>query len=212
MNTSVKLNKDFLRLLDLTRDSGRYDLGSIISVIYCKQNILYATNGKIALRCDLLRMKIYQREYELEDGFYEVEGNYLIKNSDIEGKFPLEGINKAFDNTFTKMFKTRYAGEEIDTFFDFITTLTSQGIFINFLEFEKQLKQLFYKGNDFVIYFIDKKKAVLVECDYVVSHSALKNVCVPISFIIMPKIYGQIKIKDVKYNPVEGFKNREKIG
>jgi len=211
MNTSVKLHKDFLRLLDLTRDSGRYDLGSIISAIYCKQNILYATNGKMALRCDLLKMKIYQREYELEDGLYEVARNYLIKNSDIEGKFPLEGINKAFDNTFTKMFKTRYAGEEINTFFDFITTLTSQGIFINFLEFEKQLKQLFYKGNNFVIYFIDKKKAVLIECDYVIKNQ-VDMIYVPISFLIMPKVYGQIKIKDVKYNPTEKFGIREKIG
>jgi len=211
MNTSVKLNKDFLRLLDLVRDSGRYDLGSVISVIYCKQNILYATNGKIALRCDLLKMRIHQREYELEDGFYEVAGNYLVKNNNVEGKFPLEGINKAFSNTFTKMFKIRYSGEEINTFFDFITTLTSQEVMINFLEFEKQLKQLFYKGNDFVIYFIDKKKAILVECDYVVKN-LISDEYVPISFIIMPKICGQIKIEDVKYNPIEEFRIREKIG
>jgi len=211
MNTSVKLNKDFLRLLDLVRDSGRYDLGSVISAIYCKQNILYVTNGKMALRCDLLKMRIYQREYEFEDGFYEVAGNYLVKNNNMEGKFPLEGINKAFDNTFTKMFKTRYAGEEINTFFDFITTLTSQGTFINFLEFEKQLKQLFYKGNNFVIYFIDKKKAVLIECDYMIKN-LISDEYVPISFIIMPKIYGQIKIENVKYNPMEKFRNREKIG
>jgi len=207
MDTPVMLNKDFLRLLDLVRDSDKCKQGSSTSAIYCKKNVLHVTNGKVALRCVLKNENL--PKYEFEDGFYEVKGNCLVKNTDdIGGEFP--SFNEVLNKTFVKTFKIDYSS--FNAFLEFVMTLNSRKIFIDFLRFEKQLKQLFYKGKDFSIYFIDEKSVILIKCNYIVQ-DIVSTLYTPIAFLIMPMDFrGRIKVKNISYNPVRKIKKQRKRG
>ena len=197
MDTPVMLNKDFLRLLDLVRDSDKCKQGSSTSAIYCKKNVLHVTNGKVALRCVLKNENL--PKYKFEDGFYKIEGDHLVKDANIGGEFPSFGV--VLNRTFVKKFKVDYSS--FNAFLDFIFTLNSQKIFVDFLRFEKQLKQLFYKGRDFVVYFIDERSVVLIKCNYVVQ-SIVSDLYTPIVLLIMPMDFtGQKRVKNVSYNPVK---------
>jgi len=207
MDTPVMLNKDFLKLLDLIRDSNKCRRGSSTSAIYCKKNVLHVTDGQIALRCVLKNENL--PKYEFEDGFYKVEGDHLIKDVDISGEFPSFG--RVLNKTFVKMFKIDYSS--FNAFLEFVMILNSQKIFVDFLRFEKQLKQLFYKGKDFSVYFIDERSVILVKCNYVVQ-DIVSTLYTPIAFLIMPMDFrGQMKkVKNIRYNPVRKIKKQRKRG
>ena len=85
MNTSI-LNKDLLKLLDIIRKIDLVNEGMPMSRIYCKDNILYATNGALAFKCDLKQEQL--PVLELQDGYYEVSGKYLVMDKETTGIFP----------------------------------------------------------------------------------------------------------------------------
>ncbi len=163
MNASIKLSKDFLKLLDLVKLKDEKKLS--LTRIYCKNNILYSTDGKLLIRCDLKHKDL--PKYELDDGFYEVSGQYLVRDKDFEDyKYP--DVERLFDVEYEKYFQI---SEQNNAYLDFLHTVTSNNIFLDFVRFEKQFKQLF-KGTNFKVYFINGEKQVLIECDYVVQHIA----------------------------------------
>ncbi len=192
---STKLSKGFLKLLDLIRSRDE-NIKIQLTKIYCKNNILYSSNGKLLVRCDLKHKDL--PKYELDDGFYEVSGQYLVKDKDFEDhQYP--DVECLLDVEYKKHFQV---SEENSAYLDFIHTVTSNSIFFDFVRFEKQFKQLF-KGTNFKVYFINGEKQVLIECDYVVQH-IVNTLYSPIQVIVMPMKHEQDEpISLVNYNPVE---------
>ncbi len=194
MDTSTKLSKDFLKLLDLVRGKDE-ERQVVLTRIYCKDNVLYSTNSKLLIRCDLKHKDL--PKYDLDNGFYEVSGQYLVKDKDFEGQYP--DVEHILNTQYEKCFQV---SEEYIAYLDFIHTATFNSIFIDFVKYKKQLKQIF-KGTNFKVYFINGEKQVLIECDYVVQH-IVNTMYSPIQVIIMPMKYNREKpIPLVNYNPVQ---------
>ncbi len=194
MDTSTKLSKDFLKLLDLVRGKDE-ERQVVLTRIYCKDNVLYSTNGKLLIRCDLKHKDL--PKYDLDNGFYEVSGQYLVKDKDFEGQYP--DVESILNTYYEKCFQV---SEKYIAYLDFIHTATFNSIFIDFVTYEKQFKQIF-KGTDFKVYFINGEKSVLIECDYVVQH-IVNTMYSPIQVIIMPMKYNREKpISLVNYTPLQ---------
>lgn|GEM_PF-4801312 len=193
MDTSTKLSKDFLKLLDLVRGKDE-ERQVVLTRIYCKDNVLYSTNSRLLIRCDLKHKDL--PKYDLGNGFYEVSGQYLVKDKDFEGLYP--DVEHILNTQYEKCFQV---SEEYIAYLDFIHTITFNSIFIDFVKFEKQFKQIF-KGTNFKVYFINGEKQVLIECDYVVQHIA-NTMYSPIQVILSPMKYNLEKpVSLVNYNPV----------
>lgn len=199
MDTSVKLNKEFLRLLDCIRRTEKGYWGSTMSRIHCKENILCVTNGLMALKCNLKQEQL--PVFELEDGYYEVSGGYLVQDKKIEGIFP--DVDIILNNDFVKYFRPLYDPKL--SYLSFIHTLSCEGIRLNYVSYEKQFKQVF-KGSDFTVFLGENKKGVvLVELSYPIL-SINVNVTANVSFLVMPMGYGLPEIKEIKYNPIKDEK------
>ena len=193
MSASTKLSKNFLKLLNLVRLKDE-NIKIQLTKIYCKNNILYSTDGKLPIRCDLKYKDL--PKYEFDDGFYEVSGQYLIRDKDFKDyKYP--DVECLLDTEYEKYFQI----SENNAHLDFLHTVTSNNIFFDFVRFEKQFKQLF-KGTNFKVYFINGEKQLLIECDYVVNH-IIDALYSPIQVILMPMKHEQDEpISLINYNPV----------
>jgi len=192
MDTSTKLSKDFLKLLDLIRSKDE-ERRAPLTRIYCKNNVLYATDSKLLIRCDLKQKDL--PKYDLDDGFYEVSGLYLVKDKDFE-EYQYPDVERILNTQYEKHFQV---SEEYNAYLDFLHTITFNGVFLDFVNFEKQLKQIF-KGMNFKVYFINGEKHVRIECDYVVQHIA-NTMYSPIQVIVMPMKRNREKPTSVDYNP-----------
>lgn len=192
MDTSVKLNKEFLKLLDYIRNTEKLHERNPMSQIYCKENILYATNARMALKCNLKQEQL--PVFQLEDGYYEVSGNYLVQDKEIKGTFP--DVNKILDCNFVKYFHPLYDPEL--SYLSFIHVLSYNGIHFNYVKYEKQFKQVF-KGDNHIVFFGENNGMVLIEFSYPIITFA--SVTAEVSFLVMPMTYELPKIDGINYNP-----------
>ena len=200
MDTSTKLSKELLKLLDLIRSKDE-ERRAPLTRIYCKNNVLYATDSKLLIRCDLKQKDL--PKYDLDDGFYEVSGLYLVKDKDFE-EYQYPDVERILNTQYEKHFQV---SEEYNAYLDFLHTITFNGVFLDFVKFDKQLKQIF-KGMNFKVYFINGEKHVRIECDYVVQHIA-STMYSPIQVIVMPMKRDREKPTSVDYNPEEPVTEKE---
>lgn len=192
MDTSIKLNKDFLKLLDCIRVTDPNQQNVPVSRIHCKENVLFVTNNRMALQCDLKQEQL--PKFELVDGYYEVSGKYLVQDKEIEGEFP--DANHILNTDHTEYFRITQDTEI--TYLSFIHTLSHHGFYLNYVKYEKQFKQVF-KGSDFTVFLEGNDRMALIEFSY--SILTFAPVMADVSFFVMPMVYELPEIKGVKYNP-----------
>lgn len=199
MDTSVKLDKEFLKLLDCVRATGKDNEYRTITRIHCKENVLYSTNGAMALKCDLKQEQL--PEFQLKDGFYEIAGNYLVQDKEMEGTFP--DVERILNSDFTECFRPLMDTER--SYMSFIHTISHKGIQLNYVQYERQFKQVF-RGSDYTVFFgEDKRGVVLIEFSYPILPIGI-NLTANVSFLIMPIPYELPEIKGIKYNPTKDEK------
>lgn len=192
MNTSIKLNNDFLKLLDITRKIDPNYEGTPIIRVYCKNNILYTTNEVIAFKCDLKQEQLPVSD--LQDGYYEVSGKYLVMDKETTGIFP--DVESVKDIDFTTCFQVNVE----KPYLSMIHTLSHSGYFLNYIKYEKQLKQIF-KGTEHTIFIADNDRMSLIEFSYPTYTIGSVAVAAEVSLFIMPMKYNLPEIKEINYNP-----------
>ncbi len=194
METSTKLSKYFLKLADSIK-ANKNDQKDNFKLINVKNNIVYSTDGRLLLRCVLNtdNMPIYN----LDNGYYDIVGNYIIRNDDFSNDWYYPDINKIMNCTFEKTFDLPY--DKIYNLFCF--TLSTNGILIDYVKYNKQLKQLFSKGSKFRIYFNEPNRMFMIRCQYPVCHLPARDT--EIQLFIMPIKHDVMEIKDITYNPIE---------
>ncbi len=193
MDTSTKLSKHFLKLADGIK-ANKNDRKDQLKCINVKDNVVYSSDGNILLRCVLNTDNM--PAYNLENGYYDIIGNYIIRNDDFTNDWNYPDVDKIMDCTFEKTFDL--PSEKTYNLFCF--TLSANGILMDYAKYDKQLKQLFSKGNQFKVYFNKPDLMFMVRCLYPVCDLPAKDT--EIQLFLMPMKYDVPEIKDCTYNPI----------
>lgn len=154
----------------------------------------------MALKCDLKQEQL--PEFQLEDGLYEVSGNYLVQDKEIEGTFP--DVERILNCDFIKCFRPLHDPEL--SYLSFIHTVSYRGTQLSYIKYERQFKQVF-KGSNYTVFFGEDKQTsvVLIEFSYPILPTGV-NLTANVSFLVMPMGYELPEIKEIKYNPTKDEK------
>jgi len=203
METSTKMSKHFLKLADLIK-ADKNERQEHLKMINVKDNIVYSSNGRILLRCILNTDNM--PEYNLETGYYDITGNYMVKDNDFSNDWNYPAVDKIMDCTFEKTFDL--APDYV--YNSFVFTLSANGILFDYAGFDKQLKQLFSKGSEFRVYFNATDKMFMLRCLYPVCYLPTKDT--EIQLFLMPMKHDHLtEVMDITYNPVSKVYEKEVV-
>ncbi len=198
MDTSTKLSKHFLKLADGIK-ANKNDRKDQLKCINIKDNVVYSSNGKILLRCvlDTDNMPVYN----LNDGYYDIIGNYIIRNDDFTNDWNYPDVDRIMDCTFKKTFVIGWE----KTYNLFCFTLSANGILMDYAKYDKQLKQLFSKADEIQVYFNKLDQTFMLKCQYPVCD--INDIKTEIQLFLMPMKHDDVpEIKDCTYNPTSNIR------